>query len=307
MAAAAQTAPALLTFEEYFSTTYRPDCDYVDGHLEERHVGEYEHNNLQAALVAWFFTRGPQWNVRVLPEQRTRVGPARVRVPDVCLVPRDGAIEKVRVTPPILCIEILSPEDRPNRTVRVLDEYLVMGVHNLWLFDPVERLAFTYSQPASSSSAPHHPRNRHLPRPSRALRLAPALLAAAAWSRSSTPSRPRSSCPPAPPSPSTTSRSSTPSTRTSATRSTSRSPIPSASARLPSCPRAPSSTATSPRSSRRPRSLSTPSRSPAPTSPSPATPSSSKAPSATTPPKPHPSSPGITSSPPRRSSKSPAS
>ncbi len=134
-----------LSLDEYLQTSYHPDCDFVDDHLEERPVGEYEHNNLQAALIAWFFVRGPQWNVRVLPEQRTRVGETRVRVPDVCLVPRDAPIEKVRITPPILCIEILSPEDRTSRTVRVLHDYLEMGVEHLWLFDPIDRVALTYT------------------------------------------------------------------------------------------------------------------------------------------------------------------
>ena len=145
MAAATQTVPALLTLEEYLRTSYHPDCDFVDGVLEERNVGEYEHNNLQAALIAWFFARGPEWNIRVLPEQRTRVGETRVRVPDVCLIPRHGTIERVRVTPPLVCIEIQSPEDRTSRTVRVLNDYLAMGVPNLWLFDPIDRVAFTYS------------------------------------------------------------------------------------------------------------------------------------------------------------------
>jgi Uma2 family endonuclease len=146
MAAATQTVPALLSLEEYLHTAYHPDCDFVDGVLEERHMGEYEHNNLQAALTSWFFVRGPEWNVRVLPEQRTRVGESRVRVPDICIVPRDGAIERVRVTPPLLCIEISSPEDRTSRTVKVLDDYLAMGVRHLWLFDPVDRVAMTYSK-----------------------------------------------------------------------------------------------------------------------------------------------------------------
>jgi len=145
MATATQTVPALLTLEEYLHTSYHPDCDFVDGHLEERNVGEYEHSNLQAVLTAWFFNHAIEWNVRVLPEQRTRIGKTRVRVPDVCLVPRDGPIEKVRITPPILCIEILSPEDRTSRTVRVLNDYLALGVHHLWLFDPIDRTAFTYT------------------------------------------------------------------------------------------------------------------------------------------------------------------
>ena len=134
-----------LSLEEYLHTSYHPDCDFVDGHLEERPVGEYEHNNLQAALIAWFFVRGPEWKVRVLPEQRTRVAQTRVRVPDVCVVPREGPMEKIRITPPLICIEILSPEDRMSRTVRVLHDYLGMGVENLWLFDPIDRVALTYS------------------------------------------------------------------------------------------------------------------------------------------------------------------
>ena len=145
MATATHPLPAILTIEEYLQTAYRPDCDFVDGYLEDRNAGEYEHNNLQAALIAWFFNRGSEWKVRVLPEQRTRVGENRVRVPDLCLVPRGGPIEKVRTTPPILCIEILSPEDRKSKTVRVLNDYLLMGVPNLWLFDPIDLLAFTYT------------------------------------------------------------------------------------------------------------------------------------------------------------------
>ena len=48
--------------------------------------------------------------------------------------------------PPLLCIEILSSEDRTSRTVRVLDDYLAMGVRNLWLFDPIDRVVMTYSE-----------------------------------------------------------------------------------------------------------------------------------------------------------------
>jgi len=146
MAVATETVPALLTLEEYLRTSYDPDCDFVDGVLEERNVGEYEHNNLQAALIAWFFNRGPQWNIRVLPEQRTRIGETTVRIPDVCIVPRNGPVERVRTTPPILCIEIMSPEDRRSRAIRVLDDYLAMGVPNLWLFDPIDRTVFLYDE-----------------------------------------------------------------------------------------------------------------------------------------------------------------
>ena len=32
--------------EEYLATSYRPDCDYVDGEIEERNLGEKEHSIL---------------------------------------------------------------------------------------------------------------------------------------------------------------------------------------------------------------------------------------------------------------------
>ena len=31
--------PALVSVEEYLCTAYRPDCDYVDGIVEDRKVG----------------------------------------------------------------------------------------------------------------------------------------------------------------------------------------------------------------------------------------------------------------------------
>jgi hypothetical protein len=32
----------LVSVEEYFATSYRPDCDYVDGVIEERNLGEMD-------------------------------------------------------------------------------------------------------------------------------------------------------------------------------------------------------------------------------------------------------------------------
>ncbi len=140
------TVPAQLSIDVYLRTSYHPDCDFVDGELEERNMGEYEHSTLQAALSAWFFNRRAEWRIRVLTEQRSRVSPDRVRIPDVSVIPHEGPVEAVRVTPPILCIEILSPEDRLARTIRVMEDYLHMGVENLWIIDPVERTAFVYSR-----------------------------------------------------------------------------------------------------------------------------------------------------------------
>jgi hypothetical protein len=41
-----------LPIEEYLGTTYRPDCEYVDGEVRKRNVGKYEHARVQALLAA---------------------------------------------------------------------------------------------------------------------------------------------------------------------------------------------------------------------------------------------------------------
>jgi Uma2 family endonuclease len=37
-----------ISVSEYLKTSYHPDCDYVDGRIEERNVGEHDHAAVQA-------------------------------------------------------------------------------------------------------------------------------------------------------------------------------------------------------------------------------------------------------------------
>ena len=134
-----------LTLEQYLKTSYQPDVDFVDDHIEERQLGERPHSILQIAIGAWFYNRRQEWQITVMAEQRTRVSASRVRLPDVCLIPKSAPKEQVTTTPPLVAIEILSPEDRLSRVLSRLDEFLAMGVPHIWLIDPTERTAFTYS------------------------------------------------------------------------------------------------------------------------------------------------------------------
>ena len=60
----------LLPFEEYLRTTYHPDCDYVDGEILERNMGERDHSRIQRELIFFFRNRQETWNVFVFPGQR---------------------------------------------------------------------------------------------------------------------------------------------------------------------------------------------------------------------------------------------
>jgi Uma2 family endonuclease len=131
----------LISIAEYLSTSYRPDCDYVDGEVQERNLGEYDHAKIQGFLSAFFLGKRKEWGIRVVPETRVQVKESRFRVPDVCVLAGDAPIEQILRYPPLLCIEVLSPSDTVARMRDRIRDYLEMGVRQVWLFDPASRSA----------------------------------------------------------------------------------------------------------------------------------------------------------------------
>jgi len=134
----------LIPVAEYLSTDYSPDCDFVDGVLEDRNVGEKDHSKLQVALVIWFHTHLKEPGMHVFTEQRVRISESRYRVPDICMTIGEPD-EQVFTTPPFLCIEILSPEDRMPRVLIRVADYLELGVLFVWLIDRRKQKATIYT------------------------------------------------------------------------------------------------------------------------------------------------------------------
>jgi Uma2 family endonuclease len=138
-------AEPFVTVEEYLHTSYRPDCDYVDGRVEERNVGEHDHGYLQLLLGVLFTNNRDAWGVRTVTDVRTQVSPAHFRVPDLSVLRADAPKERIITHPPLIVIEILSPEDRLSRFQDRIDDYLQFGVPNIWIIDPERRSAWTAS------------------------------------------------------------------------------------------------------------------------------------------------------------------
>jgi Uma2 family endonuclease len=132
---------SLVSVSEYLSTSYRPDCDYVDGVVLERNLGEYDHARLQGEVFAYFHARRREWGLRAVPEQRVQISPTRFRVPDVCVVLGEPA-EQIFRTPPFICIEILSRDDRLSDMQDRVADYLNFGVRYVWVIDPRTRKAW---------------------------------------------------------------------------------------------------------------------------------------------------------------------
>ena len=142
-------AATLVPVEEYLRTTYRPDCDYVDGEVLERNVGEHEHSDLQTEIVVYFRNRRKQWNVHAVVEQRVQVSARRFRIPDVCVVLGHGPHPPIFKDPPFICIEILSRKDTLTSTQERIDDYLNFGVRYAWLINPLNRRAWVYTTDGS--------------------------------------------------------------------------------------------------------------------------------------------------------------
>jgi len=140
---------AFVSVSEYLSMSHEPDCDYVDGVLLERHVGEKDHSKIQKKLLVYFGAREKDWNIFVIQEQRIRISPTRFRIPDLCVYLGPEPAEQVFTTPPFLCIEILSPEDRMSRMLEKIRDFLAFGVSYVWVIDPQARLAEVYTTAGS--------------------------------------------------------------------------------------------------------------------------------------------------------------
>jgi len=130
-----------LSVEQYLNTTYRPDVDYVDGEIEERNLGEFDHADLQSEMITMLRNRQQEWSIRVVGENRVRVSPTRIRIPDVCVLDAAHPRERIITHPPLLCVEVLSPRDSLKAMRRRVQDFFDMGVKDVWIFDPETRTA----------------------------------------------------------------------------------------------------------------------------------------------------------------------
>jgi Uma2 family endonuclease len=160
----AMASTSQVPVELYLHSSYEPDAEYVDGEIELRPMGEYDHASWQQAIQQWFLEHAKEWNIRVRPELRVRVSPSRYRVPDVVVFDRNNPIEQILTHPPIAVFEVLSPEDTMARLMIKLADYDQMGIRTIDVVDPnggsiyhyvnggLERIPFLVQELAGSSA-----------------------------------------------------------------------------------------------------------------------------------------------------------
>jgi len=127
-----------LPIAEYLQTSYRPDREFIDGEIRERNVGQWDHARVQWFLAGWFMNHELEWNVTGSTDQRMQVAPDRVRIPDLVVL-RPGTQRPILTEPPLLTIEILSPDDTYFDLEDRCRDYTQMGVQTMWIIDPKSR------------------------------------------------------------------------------------------------------------------------------------------------------------------------
>jgi Uma2 family endonuclease len=136
----------LMSVEEYLATSF-PDGDreYLDGVVVERNLGTDPHSALQMLLGEYLNSQAKRLGLAVRPECRTRITATRYRVPDILVMVRPySTVRGVIVDAPFLIVEILSPDDRLNATLKRYEDYRAFGVSHIVQLDPVERTTFVF-------------------------------------------------------------------------------------------------------------------------------------------------------------------
>jgi Uma2 family endonuclease len=146
------TPSVQVSVDEYLSTVYEPECEYVDGELIDRNVGEFDHSALQFVVIQLLAKQHRAAGVHIFPELRVQVAARRFRVPDITVTTSKGKGRILR-EPPFLCIEVLSPVDRASRLLVKINDYFSFGVQYVWVIDPQGKTAWSYTSEGKRESA----------------------------------------------------------------------------------------------------------------------------------------------------------
>ena len=132
------SSTTLVPLEEYLKYSGKPASEYIDGVLRQKPMPTKMHALIQFLLVTILRRQG----VEALSEVTVRLSESRFLVPDVIAAP---SIQDPYPTEPVLlCVEILSPEDRLSAAFAKCEEYHLWGVPHCWVIDPAKQTAWEY-------------------------------------------------------------------------------------------------------------------------------------------------------------------
>ena len=136
---------ALIPAELYLATRFEREPELVHGELVERPLPKFPHGNLQLKLGSRLMTLQQSHPVFTGVEVRMRMAADLYRIPDISMW-EGTAPEPIPATPPLLVVEIVSPDDRWNDLLQKLEEYQAWGVGHIWLVEPELKRIHVYDK-----------------------------------------------------------------------------------------------------------------------------------------------------------------
>jgi len=142
-------AATLVSVEEYLRTSF-PDADreYVDGRIVERNVGEVDHSDVQSSILHYLRTHYKK-RIWAGVAVRVQVKKTRFRIPDITVVAGSKPDEQIIRKPPIVAVEVLSPDDRAGYLEEKINDYLAFGIPYIWVINPETRRAYIHTPDGS--------------------------------------------------------------------------------------------------------------------------------------------------------------
>ena len=137
----ATTVPAI-SMDQYLATSLHPDAEYIEGRLQEKSMGQIDHEEVIYALRRFLEAHLGARSYWVTQNTRLLVKADRVRLPDIALfAPGTRRTSVMRETPALL-IEVVSPSDTLLDFEDRLADYEEMGIEFVWVVDPYRKMGY---------------------------------------------------------------------------------------------------------------------------------------------------------------------
>jgi Uma2 family endonuclease len=112
-----------MTVEEYRNADFEGDPEYVNGEVLDRNVGEADHSLTIRNLISYIALREAALGIFALQTWTFKLTERHYRVPDFVIVTGPEPDEQILETPPLVCVEVLSPEDRAGPMLRKIADF----------------------------------------------------------------------------------------------------------------------------------------------------------------------------------------
>jgi Uma2 family endonuclease len=129
----------LITPEQYLATHFEREPEFVHGELVEKSLPKKKHARTQQRLCVLLDRAGYGCT-----ELRVKLAHDLYRIPDFALYESEPEGE-LPDTPPLLIIEIASPDDRRRDVEQKLEEYRAWGVAHVWFVEPESKKLYIWN------------------------------------------------------------------------------------------------------------------------------------------------------------------